>query len=55
MNRKFDEWWESLPLEMRYKMNEADCEFVWISRDAEIRRLERKLENITKGECDDGL
>ena len=36
--RSFQEFWMSLPLDMREKMNIHDCELVWMSRANDIRQ-----------------
>lgn len=44
--KDFQEWWESLPLALKERMNIHDAEFVWMSRDAEIRRLKNEIDRL---------
>lgn len=42
--KSFQEWWRTLPLSLRERMNLHDAEFVWLARDSEFKRLERRIE-----------
>jgi hypothetical protein len=42
--KSFQEWWLALPLTLRERMNLHDAEFVWLARESEFKRLERRIE-----------
>lgn len=44
--QEFKDWWDSLPMDSRMRMNASDCEFVWLTREREIRRLKLEIKEL---------
>lgn len=44
--RDFDAWFNTLPIEMRQKMNANDLLLAWLHRSSEISKLKRRIEEL---------
>lgn len=50
--QSFYNWFNTLPLEMRLKMNANDMLLSWLARSAEIGRLKNTIRKLKEGESD---
>lgn len=41
----FDQWWQTLPVEMRLKMSYSSAMMAWLARSSEVRELKKRLKN----------
>ena len=39
----FDQWWQTLPPDLRLKMSYSSAMMAWLARSNEVRELKRKL------------
>lgn len=47
----FDQWWQSLPPEMRLKLSYASAMMAWLARSREVKDLKKALRKKDENNC----